>query len=423
MANKIDARISLKTDGTGKVVGDVRRVTDSFRASTNVVDSFKKKLNAINVATKITAVASAMSIAGGVIGGIKNAVGGVVNVIDGFATKADSLSKFSRNVGLSVEQLQQWQYASQRSGMTTDQFNNAIRKFSVNVSKAVGGEKKQVDLFNALGVSLRKSNGEIKGNNELMLELAGAYEKIGNAQDKMRVSEELFGRGATGIGNLFENGEGGLRDLLERRRQIGGMFSDDDAKNAEGFKDLLLDVSSVVDGIKTKIISQLMPTLNQEFKNFLKWWEQNGTKVLDDVKIGVDVAIFAVKDLLDLGSKTFAVFENFDDVVNGLKITFNEYITGVKNDLNDLVDWWRSVPVIGKIVDFVTGGKNEVAQKQVENPTGATTTTNFVQTKNTTTTSKVLIDVTGNKNTNVDVDPAFSKDPNVGLNFGYTFGY
>lgn len=425
MANKINAVISLASVGISNVVADVRKVTDAVNKSVNAVDKLRLKMKPAFDSVKKFSTASAMGFSA-LAGGASLAVRSVIGLADGVATRLDSLSKFSRNVGLSATQLQKWHYAAERSGMSTDQFNNSIKKFSSNVSKAVNGEKKQLDLFNALGISLRKTNGEVKGNNELMLELAEAYDKISNAQDKVRITEELFGKGSVGMNTLFEGGAGGIRDLLARREKLGLMFTEEDAKNAEGFKDILLDVTTITDGIKNKFVAEMIPSLNQGMDEFIKIWEKDGLSIMDKVKTAADVIGYAfidgVKLLGDWSRMIDQIGSGFEITGNDIKFVINE----LWGELKKLVDWWEGVPIIGDVISlgksiFGGSGKNDVAPPQVSSPQAVNTTRNYTENRNTTTTSKVLIDVSGNKDTQVDVDEAFTNDRNVDL--GWTFAF
>lgn len=427
--SKINTEISLVAVGVGKIVSDIRKVTDSIKISSNAFDKLRLKMAAVGETAKKFSMASAMGFTA-LAGGATMAVKSVIGLADGVATKFDGIAKFSRNVGLTAVQLQKWHYAAERSGMTTEQFNNSIRKFSSNVSKAVGGEKKQLDLFNALGISLRKTNGEVKGNNELMLELSKAYDKIGNAQDKIRITEELFGRGAVGIGNLFEGGSAGLQALLDRREKLGMMFTEEDAKNAEGFKDILLDTTTIIDGIKNKFVADMLPSLNQGLEQFINVWDKHGNKILEKTKIAADVIGQSFIGLVELAGQWCNVIEQFDMIFSmtgkDVKFVINEMFEEFKK----LVRWWQDVPVIGDIIKFgksiLTSGKsNNVAPQQVSNPIATATTSNYTETRNTTSTSNVNINVKGSNNAkyDVDVDDAFNKDKNVGLNMGWTFSY
>lgn len=459
MANKINTQLAITADGK-VAVGEINKVTETVRKSSGSVDTLNKKLSSINVAAKITAIASAMSVVGSVIGGIKNVVGTVIGAVDGFASKADTIAKFSRNVGLSTTDLQKWQYAAERSGMSTDQFNNSIRKFSSNVSKAANGEKTQLDIFNALGVSLHKSNGELKSNNDLMMEVADAYKKVGNAQDRIRISEELFGRGSTGMGNLFEGGSAGVQALLDRRARIGGMFSEDDAKNAEEFKDLMQDVNTVVEGIKTKFISEILPSLNEGFKQFLDWWDGNSERVMSNIKIAADVLIYNMQDLAHFIDQALEVFANLPLVWDGLKITFGEFATSIKDFFTENVidpisnfftqtipdfvggiasavgnvfaniknsilsavasvaDSLSGLPFVGdKFAGVASGIRDSISPAQAVSPAGAAAVSSYTETRNT----KNTLDVNFN-----GLPKEATVTPAPGFNFGavdYTAGY
>jgi len=290
MANsQINAKVKFTEDGAEQAAKKVDKLKNSSTKASDVVAQLNKKLDRIGKAAGISATIDSVKAVGSAFTFMKDTVGGAVSSLYGFlngqASAGDNIAKLARSLGFSSKELEKFQYAANRGGISTEEFNSSMQKFSVNVAKAAGGEKKLLGLFNAMGVSLKDRNGKMKSNASLMLEVADVYTKLTNAQDKNRISAELFGKSAMKMSTVFESGSKGLMELMDRREALGGLLTPEDTKNAEDFEDKILDVSKAFEGVKREVAYTLMPAVNGLLDKLLSWWTGNGERIMS--KVGV----------------------------------------------------------------------------------------------------------------------------------------
>lgn len=288
MANsKIEAKVKFTESGAEQTAKKVDKLKGSSNKAAEVIGQLNKKLDKIGKAAGISATIDSIKAVGSAVSSVKNLVGGAVSSLYGFlngqASAGDNIAKLSRSLGLSSKEFEKLQYAANRGGVSTEEFSSSMQKFSVNVAKAAAGEKNMKSLFNAMGVSLKDRNGKMKTNAALMLEVADVYTKLTNAQDKNRVSAELFGKSAMKMSTVFEGGSAGLKELMDRRESLGGLLNPEDTKNAEDFEDKVLDVSKAFESVQRKVAYRLMPAVNKLLDNLLDWWTGNGERMMEKI--------------------------------------------------------------------------------------------------------------------------------------------
>lgn len=331
--SKIEANVKFTESGAEQTAKKVDKLKGSSNKAAEVIGQLNKKLDKIGKAAGISAAVDSFKAVGGAVSAVKDTIGGAVSSLYGFlngqASAGDNLAKLSRSLGVSSSEFEKLQYAANRGGVSSEEFAASMKKFSVNVANAAAGEKKYLSLFNAMGVSLKDRNGKLKTNSALMLEVADVYTKLTNAQDKNRISAELFGKSAIKMSTVFEGGSAGLKELMERREKLGGLLSPEDTKNAEDFEDKVLDISKAFEGVRRKVAYTLMPAVNKVIDNLLDWWTSNGNAMMEKIGVYSDKIAGYVGEI---GSRIPGVVESLGtalDVVFGLVEEFGVGNTAV----------------------------------------------------------------------------------------------
>lgn len=518
MANsKIEAKVKFTESGAEQTAKKVDKLKNSSNKASDVIGQLNKKLDKIGKAAGISATIDSIKAVGSAVSSVKNLVGGAASSLYGFlngqASAGDNVAKLSRSLGFASSEFEKFQYAANRGGVSSEEFTNNMKKFTQGVAKAAAGEKNMKDLFNAMGISVKKRNGQMKSTASLMLEVADVYTKLTNAQDRSRVSAELFGRSAVKMSTMLEGGSKGLKELLDRREKLGGLLSPEDTKNAEDFEDKVLDVSKAFESVKRKVAYGLMPSVNKLMDNVLEWWDSNGERILgkidvyadkiskkiDEVGIalpGVAESLGVVADVVfqlveefgvgntavaamvaglslvavpalgamsaaaaalgtSLGTAVAVIagiagwavaiketIENWDLLTSATLDDWKFVFAEIKNEVKEIVDWWRKVPVIGKAIDFFSPKvefetpKNAIdlgvipqqsVSSRVDNipqerdPAGVPVMRQYSESKSTTT-NRLQVDFTGmQKGMTVTPGPNFDSSV-IDYTAGYVFG-
>ena len=215
MANpKVTTILNFATSGTSGVKSATSSMKNGVESASSAVDKLNSKLKSIQNAVAIQATIQAVSAVKSVVGSVVDTLGGFVNSVygmaDSHAKMADNIGKTAQTLGMEVLNFQALRSAGQHAGMSIEQVDTAMTKFSVTMSKAAAGEKSQLDLFNALGVKTKDSSGNLREMTDVMMDVADAYSKITSEADKNRISTELFGRSAQRMSLLLSGGREGV---------------------------------------------------------------------------------------------------------------------------------------------------------------------------------------------------------------------
>ncbi len=333
-------------------------------------DQSKKGFNSVN--KNINSTQSAMKKLAGAFASVF-----VVRQIVQFGNQAlqvaDDIGKLADSVNVSTTFLQQYQFAAEQSGISTEGFTKALRFFAKGVGEATMGTGLAKRAFEEMGISLEDVNGETKNTEDLFKEFFHSLEAIEDPLKRSGLLAQVFGsRVGIQMANLIKSGAMAMDDLAE---SATGIFDQETIDNAEDFNDTMnrlkrdvlvplqskfinvtkaiLDFSEVMGLIKPDLFTKDMEELNtilekqeKTVAKLQKMYEQDPFSESNKVALQVakdNVAI--TEDFIDKKQKQL-------DIQEKLKISTDENNDSTNNLNNTIKD---SIVITKSFADTVDG--------------------------------------------------------------------
>jgi uncharacterized protein YjbJ (UPF0337 family) len=234
---------------------------EALAALKNVDEKGQKTKNSLqDIAKKGAAIGAA------VIAGTGAAIGGMLALANSTSDTAGKWLELSQRTDIGVESLQRWGYAAVQSGADVEKLEVGMKKLSTNIVDATAQSGASRDAFGKLGLSmsdLSKMSPE-QTFDAIMAKLADMPESA----EKNVIGNQLLGKAYTELKPLLAEGSAGMEALKNKANELGIVMSEDSVKAAEGFGDQMDDVKMSFDGIKNKIVGDLLPSLS----NMLTWF-------------------------------------------------------------------------------------------------------------------------------------------------------
>lgn len=250
------------------------------------------------------AAAAAFAAVGAAVG---TAVKGVIN-------DADKLNKMSQSFGIPVEQLSALKYAAELSDVSLQQLGTSLGKLGKNLTEAAAKPTSEAaNAFKALGVATTDSNGKLRTQQEVLLDVAQKFSGLKDGAGKTAVAMAIFGRAGADMIPFLNQGRDGIKDLTDRAAELGIVISGETAARAEKFNDTMKDVGAVFQGVITQVAAQILPTFQNLAKIFF-----DTAKGSDQLKVAVEGLTFVLKSLVTAGTIVSGVFKALGSLVAGV---------------------------------------------------------------------------------------------------------
>lgn len=245
--------------------------------------------------------------------GISTAAGIVVGSLTGLAIKAantaDDLSELSSKTGLSTDTLQEMQYAAERVDVDVSTMTGSLKKLTQQMKKAKDGNKTAAEAFEKLGVKVTGANGELRDNEEVFYDLLEALSQVENDTERDAAAMELFGKSASELNPIIEDGGKKLKELGKEAQDAGLIMSKDAIDGANKFKDALDKLKATAEASFNKVGAELaealipvVEQLGEWIGKLLEWIRGLGAdNILSILKVALIIA--GVSPVLDLLSE------------------------------------------------------------------------------------------------------------------------
>ena len=173
---KFDVVIAAKTVGEQ----GIKRLGNSMQGVQGKVKNLKIAVGGLNGALKVFA---------GVM-----AAGAFTRFIKGAIDSADAFGKLETQTGVAANTLQAYVNAGKLAGVEQTAIDKGLARLASSIREADQGVATYKDSFDALGLSVRDSQGNLKSTEQVFGEISDRFADMPDGTTKAALAMELFSR-------------------------------------------------------------------------------------------------------------------------------------------------------------------------------------------------------------------------------------
>lgn len=238
--NKTQAQIN-------KVNNKIQENNKAMKDHSAILDKAKKSVVAFGAAA-----ATAFTAAIAAVGKLGKALGSMAMQA---ANAGDELETMSAKTGLSTNELQRYAYAAGVIDVSVETISGSMTKLIRSMNSASKGSGSAAAAFAKLGVTVTKSNGELRDRTEVFNELVIALGKIENETERDAIAMEVFGKSAQELNPLILGGADALKALGEEAERAGLILSESQLSNLTALSDSVDRLKATVEGARNLFVS------------------------------------------------------------------------------------------------------------------------------------------------------------------------
>lgn len=172
--------------------------------------------------------------------------GGLLKLGYDAVKSADELNTLSKQTGLSTDELQKFQYASELVDVSVEDITGALRKL-----------KGKIDPNNAalqkLGVSATNADGSLRDATDVFYDALGALSGIENETEKDQLAMDLFGKSADSLAGIIDDGGQALKDYGQQAEDLGLILDGDTIDSLNTTNDTIDQLKGNIAGTMAQI--------------------------------------------------------------------------------------------------------------------------------------------------------------------------
>ncbi|MEZ4330428.1 MAG: hypothetical protein R3F35_01645 [Myxococcota bacterium] len=241
-------------------------------------------------------------------------VGAIRSVLDA-ASETAGVSRFARSIDLSYQSLQRLEFAAADVGVSVDSLRGALanlRQTSLALYSGLG-DSGALAAFAHLGIDIRNARGELKGADQLFLEIARGVGRSSNPELAKTLAEQI-GLG-TELNLLLRLGSDGINSLGDEAERLGIVLGKDAATASERFESRLSRLKRTGSALLVDVglpLVEWVTGLVEGFQRFQK--SKEGRVALDLMRSTVSGLLEVLKLFAEPFKAFFALWERFGPV-------------------------------------------------------------------------------------------------------------
>jgi TP901 family phage tail tape measure protein len=297
---KFDMLIAAKTTGQAAI----KRMGNSMQGLQGRVKNLRNTIFTLNNAFKAMAVFLA--------------AGTATRFVTGAINQADAFGKLSRQTGVAADTLQSYVNAGKLAGVEQTAIDKGLARLASSIREADQGVATYKDSFDALGLSVRDSQGNLKSTEQVFGEISDRFKDMPAGTTKAALAMELFSRQGRKLIPLLDEGS-------EALNKWNYQTSENFSQNAEYFNDQITMLGFGFDGFRKQLADALLPTLNELVGVFQEIFdsENDWTGLFKVIEVAIRSVAFAIMGAIALAKELIEFAKATKDVIgNWLKGDF-----------------------------------------------------------------------------------------------------
>jgi phage-related protein len=169
--------------------------------------------------------------------------GGLLKLGYNAVQSADDLNTLAKQTGISTDELQKMQYASDLVDVSLEDITGALRKMKPKMDE-------NNETFQKLGVSVTNADGSLRSATDVFYDSIAALSGISNETERDQIAMELFGKGADQLAGIIDDGGEALKQYGDEAENLGLIMSGETL-------DALNQTNDTIDQMKARMSATL----------------------------------------------------------------------------------------------------------------------------------------------------------------------
>ena len=265
---------------------------------------------------------------------------------------ADNLLTLSQQSGASVDTLQKWDYAARFIDTDSETMVKALGKVAKMQASSIKSGDEYITMLDGQTISLRNSNGELKSNEDLLMNMVDALGSIADDTVREAAAQELFGKSFQEMMPLINAGSEGLKKYGNEAEALGLVLSGDAVNSLGAFDDQMQRLKATMETAGRQLALSFLPA-TQEVANELTDLASTVTTALSDgfQEADVDTILDALFEKISAGMSN----------LSSMMPAVTRFITGLVNKLLEFVT--NNLPMLVQVgLEILTGLVNGLSE-------------------------------------------------------------
>lgn len=309
-------------DGKGEAVGLGDAIGGAAdKLGIQLPEGASKALNSLNGINAGTA-AAVGGFAAMVAAGVK-VEKQLMDITKESAEYAKEVKTLASVTGQSVEEVQEWQYASDMLGVTYDRVKDSLKEITNKMQEAQNGSEDTAKAFETLGVKLEDTDGNLRSADAVFYDVIDSLGNMSNQAQRDALAMDLMSESAQELNPLIEVGSDGLKQYTDEAHELGYVLDNEAIKALNETDTAQQKLLKTQEAVTKQISAEYAPYMTEALGDTADFIQKIGKAFVESGVVDKFGSILssATQILEPLGDLTVAVLPALDAALKPVATT------------------------------------------------------------------------------------------------------
>ncbi len=257
---RIEANLNNAKAALNRTDNEVKSLEQDMKKGGNEANTFGSKIKAFASSSigQFVSVAGAIALA-------KQALQALWEMVDNATNAADELLTLEQQTGLTVDTLQEMQYAARFVDVELEQMTTGLSRTVKAIREANTAGKDYIEIANGSTISIKDQSGQLRDSEDVFYNVIDAIGNLANETERETAAQKIFGKSYQDIMPLVNAGSDAIKGYGKEAKDTGKIIDTITVKALGKLDDKLEGVAATVEANKTKIAAgtiQLTDTIS-----------------------------------------------------------------------------------------------------------------------------------------------------------------
>lgn len=269
---------------------------------------------------------SSLALVGGlaaVAAAIVKAEKALIDITKEAGETAAEILKLSSVTGQSAESLQEFDYAAEMIGVSSDRIRDSLKETTNKMQEARDGNEATAAAYDKLGVSITDANGNLRSAEDVFYDTIDALGQIENRTERDAIAMDLMSESAQELNPLIEAGSGKLQEYAQEAHDMGYVLDNEALAALKGVDDGFQRLQKTQEAVKNQMAAEFAPYLTEALEDIRELVQKVGKALVESGAVDAFGSILtsATELLAPLGDLVVAVLPALETALKPIATT------------------------------------------------------------------------------------------------------
>ena len=200
----------------------------------------------------------------------------LVDITKEAGAAASEILKLSSVTGQSTESIQEFDYAAEMIGVSSDRIRDSLKETTNKMQEARDGNEATAAAYAKLGVSITDANGNLRSAEDVFYDTIDALGQMENRTERDALAMDLMSESAQELNPLIDAGSGALKKYADEAHDMGYVLDNEALTALTEVDDAYQRLQKSQEGAKNQLSAEFAPYLTEFYEKITKLIKDGG---------------------------------------------------------------------------------------------------------------------------------------------------